>query len=507
MAPLTQISLLDEATELHNMVGGPDGLSVRPGFVTALRVEDLGVVQPRSADGTAAQIISGFTVESAANGAIFHYIFAKDSTGVCSQYLYDEEFACLGSGTIGLLTTDDPFSWAVNYNQVVVNSPGLPFPLWGFVGGTLVRAQKVESINPDTPALTLFPGLVCAFADRFVWAYKNQIIVNDPGMEPRTICAPNAVSFGGTVTDIFQAGNGGNLVVVATDATYQIPPDALTGYQLQGVIGKIPGYQSLGRNNAASARGTVLGLSRGGVINIADMSARELVKYRRRRKYTAPVGPGAAGDYRQGAIFAADEGYFIACEGRICNIDIDSGRTAWLYPSAEDLGEPWTGDGRFNLVGLLRNAEGRTLLLLDGAVIDMWGNVDIGQTATVADPVPAESAASGAIAKMLATPPDASPVLRQIVAGGDRPAQNIASFCRSSASATTVPAPQDSPVVGTTLWGAADCMERELRSRRMQRAVRGDSPDLEIRWTGGQTAVAPTAGIMFQGWGSGRPTY
>jgi hypothetical protein len=501
------IDLISDS-EFHNIVSGQDGLATRPGFLTTLRVEDLGVATPRAADGTAQQIISGFTVESANTGAIYHYIFAIDGYATATQYLYDVEMQCLGAFEIGRISSQDPFSYAVNYNQIIVNSPGLPFPLWGFIGGTLVRAQTVPSMNPDTQALTLFPGLVCSFADRFVWAYKNQIIVNDPGLEPRTITAPNSVSFGGQVLDMFQSGSGGNLVIVCTDAVYQIPPDALTGYQLQSVVGKITGYQGVGRLNAATARGTVAGLVRGGMINIGDMSVTELTKYRRRRRLTAPVGPGVAGDYRTGYIFGADEGYYINCANRICMVDLDGQVVSWIYPSGEDLGEPYSGDQVFNLVGLLKNSDGRTIFLTSTAAIDMWGNIDLGQTPTVAEPDLTEATPSGALCKMVPAMPEDSPVLREITAGSDRAGFEIGSYCRGSLSSVSVPAPQGSVIIGTTEWGATfRLVEKEMRSRRMQRAVRGDAPDMEIRWTGGRVGIYPVAEIVFKGWGNRRPTY
>ena len=213
-----QINLLQN-TELHNVILGQNGLETRKGLRAVLDKED---VNSLIHDGLHEKFVFGFSAESANTGEVFHYLFS-----IYSKYLYqslwDDQFNCLGIARIGKLTADlEPFSYAINYNQIVVNSRSLPYPLWGFIGGTLVKAEKQQSINPDTPSLTLFPGRVCGFADRFVWAYANQIIINDPGTEPRTICAPNAISFGGTVLDLFQAGEGGNLIIVCTDGVYHL---------------------------------------------------------------------------------------------------------------------------------------------------------------------------------------------------------------------------------------------------------------------------------------------
>jgi hypothetical protein len=501
-----EINLINES-ELHNVVSGPEGLQTRPGLKTILRVEDLGVVTPRTAAGTQTAIVSGFSCESANTGEVFHYLFSVDAVNECTGWVYSDEMECLGSYTIGQLASRTPFSVAINYNQIVVNSPGLPFPLWGFIGGTLVRARAVDSINPDTPDLTLFPGRVCGFADRFVWAYANQIIINDPGTEPRTICGQNTASFGGTVLDLFQAGEGGALVVVCTDATYQIPPDALAGYQIQGSIVRLPGYQGTYPNNAATVRGTTAGLCKDGLISLGTFQRRDLTNYRRRRSLAAPVGPGTAGDYRLGAIFPAESCFYVAIGGRVCQIDLDSSLTSWIYPSADSTGNAYTGGSTFNVVGVLKNSEGTDILLTDVGVVALWGSVDIGLTPTSAVPTPLESIPVGYVCKNIETSPKMSPVLREITIGGDRAGVRMQSQCRGSTGTATVPAPQGSRVVGTDVWSvSALLVEREYRSRRMQRSVRGDAPDVELAWSGGGTRIAPIANIEFSGWGKTRPT-
>lgn len=496
-----QIDLNGQDVEYHNVVQGIRGLEVRPGFLTELIIQDIGVQTPRAASGTSTKFLYGFSIDSANSGETYHYLFTADANSnlICS--LYDSQMTCRSSFAIGKMTQDaEPFSVAINYNQIVVNSRSMPYPLWGFVGGSLVKANRVESINPDTPALTLFPGRVCGFADRFAWAYANQVIFNDPGTEPRTITAPNAISFGGTVLDLFQSGEGGNLIVVCTDATYSIPPDGLNGFQFQGVIARIPGYQGARSNNAATSRGTTVGLVKDGVINIANFEKRSLSTYRRRRNLSLPVGPFASGDYRVGSIIGADDNFMINIAGKSCMIDLDTGKATWMYPTG------WSGSD-FEVVGVLKDTDGKNIYLTPTAVVELFGVNDYGETPTVATPEPLSATPSGFICVNIASDPQLSPVVREITTSADRPGQIQYSYVRSSLQQATTPIPQNAVVIGTSLWSATgNILEREYRSRRMQRAVRVDSPDMEVGFTGGGTRIYPVVDMETKGIGKNRPS-
>lgn len=493
-----QINLL-ENTELHNIILGENGLESRKGLQAALRYEDIGVIMPRTSAGTRTEFVFGFSVESATSGQVFHYIFSKENKKLY-QSIYDEQFICLSDSYLADLNADlEPFSYAVNYNQIIVNSRSLPYPLWGFIGGTLVKAEKVDSINPDTPALTLFPGRVCSFADRFVWAYANQIIINDPGTEPRTICAPNAISFGGTVLDLFQAGQGGNLIVICTDAAYQIPPDGLAGYQFQGFVSKVPGYQGVQSNNAASARGSVVGLVKDGIIDIGSFQRKPLTTYRRTRKNAKRVGPYSSGDYRIGSILPIEEGFVVSINDKSAIVDLDTGKITWIY--AQEI------DNMF-ILGILKDADGKDLYMTKDAVYDVFGNVDIKYTPTnaVLDPIKYDINQCHILVNV-PTNPELSPVIREITVGCDRPTTVITTYLKNSEVQATVPVPNGSfNVIGTNVWtGSNTLIEREYRSRRMQRAVRIDSPDFEISFDC-STKIDNTANIVSKGIGKTRPS-
>lgn len=486
-----QINLLQN-TELHNVILGQNGLETRKGLRAVLDKED---VNSLIHDGLHEKFVFGFSAESANTGEVFHYLFS-----IYNKYLYqslwDDQFNCLGIARIGKLTADlEPFSYAINYNQIVVNSRSLPYPLWGFIGGTLVKAEKQQSINPDTPSLTLFPGRVCGFADRFVWAYANQIIINDPGTEPRTICAPNAISFGGTVLDLFQAGEGGNLIIVCTDGVYQIPPDGLAGYQFQGFVSRSPGYQGVSSNNAASSRGSVVGLSMDGLIDIGSFQKRSLTTYRRTRKYAQRVGIYESGDYRTGSILPIEEGFIVSIDFKSAIVNLDTGKVTWLYSdSFSDL----------TTVGILKHSDGREMIVTPNKVFDLFGNTECTNT-TVEPSYPDISFCY--ILVNVPTDPQLSPVIREITVGADRPGTTVSTYVRGQYKTDTIPAPVGVyNVVGVNNWdNTKTYTEREYRSRRLQMAVRIDSPDFELSFNR-STKIDNSADIISKGIGKTRPS-
>lgn len=510
-----EINFKNPDTEFHNVVDGPFGLQTRSGAVVELHIKDIGMPNPRVLPSTELKILYGFSTESANSGEVFHYLFTKDQYGVLNSWVYDGQFICRGYSSVGVLTADlEPMSVAINYNQIVVNSSSMPYPLWGFIGGTLTKAEKVDSINPDTPALTLFPGRVCSFADRFVWSYANQIIFNDPGTEPRTITGNNAISFGGTVLDIFQAGQGGNLIVVCTDATYTIPPDGLNGYQFQGVISRIPGYQGAIPNNAATSRGTTVGLVKEGVVDIASMQKRSLSSYRTRRYLSSPVDPGASGDYRSGSIIGTDDNFIIRVNNKTCIIDLDSGIATWYYiPQAlYNLYINTYDSPNFAFIGALRDSNGKNVYIAERGIIEFMGNTDWLDTPTSLTPTPPSNVnIYASICLKVPSDPQLSPVIREISMYGDRAGFQTVSYVRSSAQSAPSPNQQRAVVIGTNIWdpvntSGQEILERELRSRRHQRAIRADSPDVELSWTGGNVKIGESFDLVTKGIGKNRPS-
>lgn len=471
----SQIFNIDLSTaEGHNTVRDSTGAwKARPGFVQL---------------DAWANLWYGVSIQSI-GGELYHYIFANDVVGsnAVNCEIYDDEWVLLSATANVAVITDESTPWthAAVYGQLVVNSPGLSTPLWGWIGGPLQRAVPVPSLSEDTPAITLFPGLVCQFGDRIAWAIANQVYINDPGTEPRTITTLNAIGLGGKITDIFQAGAGGELIIVTTDGVYTLAPDAISGFQLAGQINRTTHYQSLDYRNAATARGSVIGLGREGIVDIRSGETRKLVVNRRARHILPYPGPGASTDYRVGAMYAVDNGFFVsfATGEPLCYIDLDSGGASW-----------WTdadGYAPAPLRGVCRDYTGAPILLLGNAALLLYGD-DIGSNVA-------------GLALELPQPGYGSYVVREITvtAWGDGYSQ-VGAAVRDVERSATPPAPPGAALTNIARWNSSNSAEGEYRSRRMQFAERLDGIYCEIKLD--RDAKLQNVQLTTRGQGTSRPT-
>lgn len=430
-----------------------------------------------------ADYLYGFSVTSI-TGTQYFYDFILETDGSITAQLFDSEYTALGTESIGqLIDRSAPVSHAINYGQVVINSAGWSTPVWCYIGSTPIPAQKVESINPDTPALDLFTGQVCSFADRFVWSYRNQIIINDPGTEPRTITSPNSISFSGDICDIFQQGGTGSLIVITTVATYTLPPDGLAGFKYDGIISKSTHYQGVKPRNAGTARGQVHGLVRSGLMNLESGEIIQLTTYRHPRRITKPVGPGFGGDYRSGELFAFDSGYMISF-GRgapFCVVDLDGAGISW-----------WDDDNMtMPIVSVTSTADGRLFLYTIDTAALVWGD-DPNCTFGLATEFPTPGVLSNVVREMIVT------------ATGDN-TTTVESYVRNSLQSSVVPGIPGSVIESTSVWGSTAVLtELEPRSRRHQRAIRTDGIYLEVGVTRDQ--VIENVQIGIDGQARKRPT-
>lgn len=404
----------------------------------------------------------GFTAQSF-SGQTYHYILGNNNAlgdGSVDVYIYDEEWVLISSA-LDIAEQYDPlavWSHAITYGQIVVNSPGISKPLWGFIGSTLIAAERVDSISPDTPALDLFPGLVCSFADRICWTFNNQVYINDPGTEPRTITTPNAIGLAGKITDLFQAGSGGELIIVTTDGVYSLPPDGLAGFAFAGQISRSTHYRSLNPRNAASARGLVHGLTADGLMDLRSGEVIKLTVNRRPRKITRPFGPGRATDMRTGQMFAHERGYYISF-GRgepFCAVDLDTNSISWW--DSQDYAGP--------LKGILRDYTGRPIFVLGEGILYLWGDTTP-ETAGLALEVTVPGVGSYLVREVIVT----------ALGDGVTP---VGAAVRKVERSIIPPAPPDAVLTTSSVWDAGELQEVEFRSRRMQFAERTDGIYFEI---------------------------
>ncbi len=171
--------------------------------------------------------VAGFTVESPFTTEPWHYLFEQaTATGLVTLRVVTEEFVEVQNYSLGFMQNDPVITYAVQNGQLMVNSPSLPAPLYGLVGGGLVMAVKTPSLETDTTTLEIPNGHICTFGDRMPIAQGNIVFFNDPGSDPRTYVAENAQPFPGVIYDMVQ-GTDGALYVFTSKDVHVIPRDAL----------------------------------------------------------------------------------------------------------------------------------------------------------------------------------------------------------------------------------------------------------------------------------------
>lgn len=452
----TNIYSLDlDKAEAYNAIKLPDGTwAARPGLVSCVQ-------GPVGTDQRNVYAVSARSI----SGVLYHYVFNLSNIAIVgvtqSQVIctvYDDEWVSIGSVNVGkLIDATAPWTSAIVEGKIVFNSPGVSRPMWCYIGSTPITAERVASKIPDNTAIDLLPGLVCSFSNRVVWAFKNQIYVNEPAS---ILTISQGIGFSGDITDIFQQGSGGNLLVVTTDGVYVLPPDGLSGYAYEGVISKIPHYSSLEYGNAASARGAVHGLTAQGLMNLNTAEVTTLTNTRRPRKLTKFFGLGTT-DYRRAAqMYATPTGYLITF-GRnqpFCVVDVSTG------------GIYWWDDTTINetIVGVCTDSSGDLVIAFNDGIRRLYGNVLTG-------------AGEPALAIEHVVNGINSTVIREVnvTATSDGNSQ-VRAAIRSDLKAKTTIAVPDAAIVGTAIWGTGTAQEAEFRGTRLQFATRLDGIYLEI---------------------------
>lgn len=464
--------------ELHNIVVGDKGLQVRDGLRLLVQASSI-------AAGCA--IVAGFSIESPKTTEVFHYLFLRnETTAVVTVYVLTEEFVELYALELGVLPAELVVTHAVANRQVLINSPQFSQALYGFVGGGLIAAQKVDSVYTGNTTLEIPTGLCCTFGDRIAVAQHDAVYFNDPGVEIRTFADVNAVSFDtGTIYDMFQA-EGGALWILGSENIVALAPDGLgQGQEVRGFAQTIRGYQASHYRNACIAVGQVLGLDHSGVVNInGGMKHLKLTSYNQKRGLSEYVGPGPSGDYRTGTIRAVADGAWVSIDGKVCFLNLKDGSVSWIY-TATDL----------ELVDTLQSSDGEHLLVTASGVFEFFGTSDW-------DAVTFSGIACGA----LNSDPQDSPQVHSVTSASDNVGQRQFVYIRGNSKSAVTPAPLEAGnVIGTDVWSTSEnFVSREVRSRRHIVKARTDDVKLEVGAEGARSLIE-VATLGFTGQGARRP--
>ena len=417
---------------------------------------------------TDTKILYAFSVASAA-GAVYHYVFSLTSANIIHVKIFDDQFIELGSKNLDACRDpSSPVTHAVAYNQIIINSPGWSAPYHCFIGSTPKVAKAVPSTDIDQDTVELFPGLVCSFGGgesaRVCWAFRNQVFINDPGEELRTLTATNLIPVTGTVLDMFTAPQG-NLIIVTSDGMYDLPPDGLAGSSFQGQVVRTTNFSGLSSRNACASRLGVYGLVFDGLLDIRSTQMIPLTTYKRARKITEPVGSGLASDFRVGKLFSFADGVMISFgeDQPFCLVNMSKNYTTW-----------WKEDSVNNdIVGILQADDGTQLIAFSDRIAAIYGdspNCTFG--------LAVEHKLNGFVSHR---------VTDVIVTATGNGSGTVRTYLRGSDSTKTTKITPNASIAtdsgGTATkdtWGTAKVYDAEMCSVRAQRAVRTDGLYFEV---------------------------
>ncbi|HJZ06416.1 MAG TPA: hypothetical protein VJ327_11300 [Patescibacteria group bacterium] len=434
--------------ELHNMQLDQGQLAVRDGWRRV--VSGLG------------DITYGFSIESPNTSEVYHYLVKRSADGDGYIQAYEEDFNSLYQLSIGKIPVDCPIYYGVQNRQLLINSPYMNYPVYGIVGGGLTQAIKTDSINLDTTTLNIPTGIMCQFGDRFCVAQGSILYFNDPGIDPRSFTAENAISLPSQVYHLEQTSEG-MLAVFCATGIYTLPKDALgQGQNVVGFIGTEPGYEAIDFRCAASGNGVTIGLVHDGIaVAQQGMELFPLKAYHQKRYFTDYVAPE---DFRGGRAYKTINGFIISYTHHNLLIDIKNQYISWNY-----------NDSRTTIRGTLRTQDGHDLFIMsDGSVAYPRGTADDYNSNDV----------DGYACGVLATTPANSTMIRSATLTADNVGRANSIYIRGrGTTSSTLYTVGHGIVIGSDYWSADDgyrLADREIRSTRHQFNIRTDYVSLEV---------------------------
>lgn len=459
--------------DLQNIIRDGAGLRTRRGLVS-VKTPTAGTV-----------FVAGFTIESAMTSEPWHYLVEQSTTTAqATMRVFTEEFLELFSVALGPLPLAPVITHGEQTNQVIINSPALAGALYGLVGGGLMTIEKTASENPDTTALNVPTGHVCAFGDRLPIAAGNLIFFNDPGVDPRSYVSQNIVALPGSIYDIVQ-GPGGGLYVFTSSGLYVLAGDALgQGQEVTGFISRVPGLETTRPRNAVASGGQVAVLQKDG-IQVVDGPRIPILRSRHRRFWAKVVD---VEDLRSsGELFATPRGFLVGfskARGYFLDVDLESRSFSWVTSTTSAL----------NVAGTLRSREGEHLVVLRDRVVAPSGNVDF-------DGAKIRGIASGAVDLS----EDVRPVVRRVTLSSDNFSETVGAAVNGVTDTATTATKSSDAVIGSATWSAsARYAGRDARTTRLSLAARAQDPHVEVRIDGGNRRVEPSIDVEFAGQAIGR---
>ena len=251
-----------------------------------------------------------FSVKNVFSDGIRHYVLADNETqGYISLIVYDEEFVIqdelklLDSGTYV-----SRMDYALVNGEMIISGPELP-TIWGYNGSGITLAVKQPSINPGLTEIDIPNGLCTDWAGRSVIAKGEALFVSDP-LAPRTYTADGIIPMPGHIYGLHTT-EAGALVVVTTNGTYGLNPDAAAqGQGIVNVMQQLSDYSADDYNQTTTDGNAVWGLTRRGVLPVNASGAKELALSDgvQDRVWSEMIDYP---DYRSGCIYSTSHGILV----------------------------------------------------------------------------------------------------------------------------------------------------------------------------------------------------
>lgn len=439
----------------RNCVVGSDGsLQVRPAYTSLLACPD------------GSEWVFGFSLRDPNTGDYAHYIGERvTSSQVLTLKIYDEQFTQRHSYQIGkvansrVVATPAVIVSPTTANlEVLITSPHFN-SLYGVLGGSVTAASAVASVNPGTTTLDMPNGIAVGVGGRAIVAKGRVLLVSD-ARAPRSFTGINASGFDGIIYGLHKLP-GGNLAIVTDTQTYYLPADAFfQGQQVAGVFEPLASYGATDYQQTTVSDGRLFGLSRHGIREINN--GMQEIGVDDPHMPLRMVQPISQNDYRASRLFADDRGPVIVPPGdtrSICEFDIERGFYSW-----QEVASGYS----LNVVGILKEREGNSLLVTGSQVLRAYGNSEW-----------SGGDVWGTVLGSLATAPGESLVARYVTASGDSPGSQRVSV--RAGTPLTKTQPQTGAQEGTSTWGSATLETQAIRSRRTDWAVRSDSITVEAQ--------------------------
>jgi hypothetical protein len=432
--------------------------------------------------------LAGFTVKNPRTDMVYHYAIL-DTGSIFKLVIVDEDWVEIQSITLPI-NRDAGYLQSMSHigltyglceDEILVCSP-LFSSYWGNIGGSLILAELVASINSNFTAQPVPRGICIGWAGRNVIASPDGTMWFSDASAPRTYVPQNAVNPPGGSIYGLHVNAGGALILCTANGVYALPEDAAaTGQIVVGIFSKLSDYQCLQYDTTCVSRGRVYGLTEKGFSFIDTQNADE-IELDEKFGNRSDNGRLHFDNYRVGRIYGGAQGPIVTIGGSCVFIHATTGFKSW-----------WTGDELFSLVGVLFNDDGEEVYL---------SQLGPGYTSNVSVDMFTAAAPTAYLFGRYELGPEHNPVIRHVyykTNGSNSRSIKINGVTKSD-TVTAV-----SPIIGTDTWGSPNVYrEQELLVTRTDWAVRTTNVNAEITLQGTGALVPTYVDIKLSGPGKKR---